>query len=91
MQPSGAFFAILFCNTLLYKIIFILSWYTMAKIFLRLANKACVNKFMKYFCHYWCNNFSLAASAIGTVTKNYRLGFGSFVDKHLAPFVDVSL
>merc|ERR1719494_639704 len=29
------------------------------------------------------------ADVIGDITKNYRLGFGSFVDKPVAPFIQI--
>ena len=31
-----------------------------------------------------------AATTIGNITSNYRLGFGAFVDKRIAPYVDTT-
>ena len=32
--------------------------------------------------------YSLIASSIRTITKNYRLGYGTFVDKDAVPFIE---
>lgn len=50
-----------------------------------------IGTFIEYVLHFRVLfNCIFTAVRIGNITTNYRLGFGAFVDKPIAPYVDIT-